>query len=343
MCVTQGAWQAARCYHGNCTADGACVCQSGYRDDNFWFGGAARCLVRTSVVHALLTVNLIVNVWMLMQLVRARQKVRREPLSLRNVHLGLVSTAAMLVYLTLNAAEGVFHAASQIPFVIAITTAAHADINTLSVLLSAVAACSAGDCAASDLVRSERERQRAVLGLYVITAPTIATLAIASLVHDDAQAARTGSSAWCVFVAYSIGIMISMCIVANRLPRAKASLVELISQFGGSASIADEARLRALKNRTTVTFWTIALVIGVYAVVDTAIVGVQLLLGFMPFVSILIHLATLLVPGTLIHVSIQSHKSVRLWSSSSTASFARKLVPLPASFSARSVLVTSHA
>jgi hypothetical protein len=333
-CVEQGPWQAAQCHHGSCSVDGACSCQAGYRDDNLWFGGSARCLLPARAVEALLALNFVVCAVMLAQLVRVCKfgSGRATPQQ-RNVRLALASNMATMVFLTLNAVHGVFQTASQIPLVIAMAIAEHANINSLSVLLSAVAACSDNSNAVSRLLRCKRECQYAVRAIYVITVLAVSSLVSISQELDDAQAARAQSSAWWVFVVFSLALAIPMCFLAYRLSEAKNALVELVSQFCVSVSSAQERRLRALKNRTIVTFWITVSANTLYTFITTAFIAVQLLVGFMPFTSVAIHLATLILPLSLIHVGIEASTNVTLWSSVSSSTFVRKLITMRSSAS----------
>jgi hypothetical protein len=311
-CVLEGPWsETALCYHGACTADGACECLAGFRDDNLWFGGA-RCFIGSRWVDALVGLNVAASVFMLVLLIRLCKL--RGPKGMPSmqgvIRLGIVCTTSSLTLVVASAASGRFRTAVIALLPVPVTTGIHAIVETLSVLLSSVEACVAQDPTAGGL-RSERGRRRFVIGMYGVMALTQVSLLVVGLQFDDAEAARVASPAWWVLELYMLSTVGVLALVLARLGTAKASLVDMVSEsirIQSKGSRQSVKRMESLKLRLTAAFWALSAVFAMYASVILSFFVVPLLIGATPFGTVALLLGTICGPLMQIPVIIQTRK-----------------------------------
>jgi hypothetical protein len=328
-CVLEGPFgDSAVCYHGACAADGACECLDGFIDDNWWFDNA-RCFLDSRWLYPLVGLSLVVHVVVLVLLFRLGfKREQRDTVKQRGpgrkprgpggktpvqrlLRLGIVTTAATGTSLVVSVAFGGQTFAVLALSVVAITSAIHAMIENLSMLLITVSAFTAPGSNASGL-GSKRGNRRFLIGLYGLAALTEAGLLVVGLQMDDAELIRVASPAWWVYNLFALSTIGVLALMVASIAKAKASVVDMIQRsihMSNTGSKEGIPSMEALKVKLTTAFWALRTNVVGYAITNIFFIVVGLLLGAIPFGTVQLILGDMCGPLSTIPYIIQARKA----------------------------------
>jgi hypothetical protein len=111
-------------------------------------------------------------------------------------------------------------------------------------------------------------------------------------------------------------LLVSAVILLVRLTTAKNALLVMVNELEDSNKPEEESiKMRALQNRTNVSFWSItALVVAYVSVIVAAVIIIQKF-GVLPYTSLLLLCTAPVLPLLQITVIITARKDVKFWGS----------------------------